>query len=104
MEVSSEIDPATVVTHPASAGLIGSMVALRYSPGATLLERVLNLMAGSVIAIYLGPFTAEWFHLPGERAVAAVSFLIGLFGLNLTNRIVEEIKNTALLGYFTRNK
>jgi len=102
--MSSDIDPGSVVTHPASAGILGSLVALRYSPGASRWERGVNLASGSVIAIYLGPFTSEWLALHGERPVAAVSFLMGLFGLNLTNRIIEEIKTANLLGYFSRNK
>ena len=86
----------TALSSHVLAGLLGSMVALRWAPGATWGERVCNVGAGFACAVYLTPAAAEWFEITSPRGVAAMAFAAGMFGLSLAAAVVEAIKSADL--------
>jgi hypothetical protein len=84
-----------------AAGLLGSIVALRWAPGSSWLERVGNVVAGFGCAIYITPGVVEWFALTTPRTVAATAFATGMFGLSVAAAVVDGIR-TAELGAVLR--
>lgn len=92
-----DIDPAAAVSaaakHPATAGLFGSLIALKFAPGAGWIERVTNVAAGTVCAAYLAPWLAEFMGVASAQGIAALSFGVGLFGLSLAAAIAQGIRD-----------
>lgn len=87
------LDPETfsVVKEPGVAGLAGAIIALRFSPGASWGTRLFNLASGCLLAAYLAPPVAEWFGLDGPNLLAGVAVVIGIFGLNLADAVMQAI-------------
>ena len=94
-----DVNPETVVKSPFFVGLLGAIVALRGTPGASVKERVFNLFSGTLLAGYLSPAIVEYFNLASPDMQAATAFVVGLFGLNLTAAIVEHIRGMGLSAY-----
>ena len=88
-----DIDPATAVKHPAMAGLLGSVIALKFAPGAGWLERVTNVAAGTVCAAYLAPWLADFVGVGTPHGIAALSFGVGMFGLSMAAAIAQGIRD-----------
>lgn len=74
------------------SAFLGSLVALRWAPGATWLGRAGNVSAGFAVAVFLTPGLAEWAGVTSPRALSALSFAGGMFGLSLTHAAVEAIR------------
>ena len=94
------IDPQAaeeVAKSPWLAGALGAIVALRGVPGASWLERLINVLCGSLLSGFLSPALSEYFGMTTPAMQSAVAFAVGLFGLNLMAAILEFIK-TAKLG------
>lgn len=91
---------------PYAAGIVGSLVSLAFVPGATWGERVFNVAAGSAAAIYVAPGLAEWAHVQSVGMQSLLSFMVGLFGLNLAHAAVRAIRETpfgqVIAGWLTR--
>ena len=90
--MSLDIDPSAAAKHPWLAGLAGSVIALRFAPGAGWLERVGNVVAGTACAAYLAPWGAEWFGATSPSSLAALSFGIGMFGLSVAAAVMQAIR------------
>jgi hypothetical protein len=45
-----DIDPQKIAAHPLAAGVLGSIVGLRLAPGLSWLERLTNVITGSLCA------------------------------------------------------
>lgn len=71
-------------TSPFAVGLLGSLIALRSTPGATWAERITNVGSGALLAGFLSPAIAEYFGLSTPAMQSATAFVVGLFGLNIT--------------------
>lgn len=90
-----DLDPHTIITHPASWGLIGSLIALRWAPGATWLQRASNV-ASAVSLTYVGaPALAEQLQLTAVQ-IAFAGLALGMFGLNVADAIIQGIRGTDL--------
>ena len=87
-----DIDPAAAVKHPAFAGLLGSVIALKFAPGVGWIERITNVAAGTVSAAYIAPWLAEFVGVTSANGIAALSFGVGMFGLSLAAAIAEGIR------------
>ena len=90
------------------AGLLGALIGLKWAPGKSWLERVANVVTGFGCAVYLTPGGAEWLGVESPRALAALSFAVGMFGLSLAAAISDGIKQTrlgeALTSWLTRRQ
>lgn len=90
-----DIDPHRVFTHPITAGVGGALVGLRFAPGLSWIERVLNVAAGAACAGWLAPATAEIFELRSVSAEAALSFAIGMFGMSIAAAAIDAVRATS---------
>lgn len=84
------------VRNPFAAGALGSLVALRFAPGATWLERAGNVAAGSVAAGFAGPALVEWLQIGSAGMASGVSFGVGMFGLSLAAAVMDGIRQVRL--------
>jgi len=89
-----DIDPDRVIRSPFAAGALGSLVALRFAPGASWAERAFNVVTGSLCAGFLGPAVADWLHVTSPNMTAGMNFGVGMFGLSLAAAITQGIKDT----------
>lgn len=91
-----DIDPGGVARNPFVAGVVGSLVGLKFAPGATVGERITNVLAGAVCAGYVAPGVTEWLHITSHTVHALVAFGIGLFGLSLAAAIWQGVRDVKL--------
>lgn len=89
-------DPDRVLRSPLVAGAIGSVVALKSSPGDSWLERAFNVVCGAALAAYMSPAICEYFALTTVAMQSGMSFAVGLFGMNLVATIVVWLKDLKL--------
>lgn len=90
-----EIDPHRIMTHPLAAGVGGALVGLRFAPGLSWPERMLNVAAGAACAGWVAPAAGEIFELTSVSAEAALSFAIGMFGMSIAAAVVEALRTVA---------
>lgn len=81
MEIDPDLD--RWLRHPLTAGTVGALIGLRWAPGLTWPSRMANVLAGSLTAAYFAPALAQWLRIDGSAMHGALSFAVGLFGLNL---------------------
>ncbi len=77
-------------------GVAGSVVALRFAPGASWLERAFNVAAGGLCAKFVTPGLAEWLHWTSPGSNSLLAFGIGLFGLAIAAALTEGIRATRM--------
>lgn len=87
-----DIDAHKLMTHPLAAGIGGALVGLRFAPGMSWGEKLLNVAAGAACAGWVGPAAAEIFELTSVNAEAALSFAIGMFGMSIAAALVEAVR------------
>ncbi len=90
-----DIDPSKIAAQPLIAGLAGSLLALRFAPGTSWLERATNVASGSACAAYLAPAAAEVFRLSSQPMMSCLAFALGLFGMSIVSALMiglREIK------------
>jgi hypothetical protein len=90
--MSLEDQIASVIKSPFVPSFFGAYISLKFVPGLTFFERAFNLSSGCLLGGYLAPGIADWFGLESQRVVAVVAVLVGLFGLNLTDAVMQWIK------------
>lgn len=90
------LDPDRVLRSPLVAGAIGSIVALKSSPGASWPERAFNVLCGALLAGYGSPAICEYFGLHTVATTSGMSFAVGLFGMNLVATVLVWIKDVKL--------
>lgn len=73
------------------SGAVGSALSLRFLPDLTRWQRITSIIGGTIIAGYLAEPVADYFEV--EKAVGAVGFLFGLFGLSICAKLFETIKS-----------
>lgn len=78
--------------HPASAGLVGALISLRWVPGTTYMQRATNVGSGWGIAYFCGPIVAEFFGMTTPSSQLGLGFALGLFGVNLVAVVMDTIK------------
>ncbi len=91
-----ELKPDSLATNPFVAAFFGSLVGLRALPGASLVEKLWNLLGGFVFAAFLGPAFAEWAGFVSIKLTAGVIFAFGAAGLVAFGSLIEGIKQTAV--------
>jgi ascorbate-specific PTS system EIIC-type component UlaA len=95
---------AGLLDNPFLAGFFGGLIALRVVPGATMIERLYTVIAACILAGFTSPAVAEYFGVESEAMRSAVSFLIGLFGLNFVSSGTEYIRSLDLRSVFPWSK
>ena len=87
---------------------IGSAItALKFTPGASVAERVVNAAAGCAFGGYVAPPLVAWLQMNTEVYLGGAAFLMGLVGMSLTAGVLQAIKDTPLgkivTGWISRN-
>ena len=91
------VDPDRLLQSPWTAGIVGSLVALRFVPGLTWFGRACNVAGGTACAGWLSPPLVEWLHTGGNPSLlGGIAFLAGLFGLSVVAAVQEAIRTMAL--------
>lgn len=91
------VDPDRLLHSPWTAGVVGSLVALRFVPGLTWFGRACNVAGGTACAGWLSPPLAEWLQSSASHSLqGGVAFLAGLFGLSVVAAVQEAIRTMAL--------
>ena len=90
------IDLDEAARNPFLAGVAGSVMSLKFAPGAGWLERVGNVLAGSLCAGYAAPAAAEFLHLSSRPMQALAGFVLGMFGLSLCAAIIDWLRSGKL--------
>ena len=88
-----DLEPQRALHSPMLASALGVLVGLRFAPGKTLWERLVNVFSGLLLAAYTAPALLEWLAVSSAGISAAVAFLIGLFGLSLAAAVSDGIRN-----------
>lgn len=91
-----EIDAQKATFLPFLAGAAGSIVALKFAPGTTWVERITNVMSGTAFTWAIAPAAGEYFHLATPQMLSCLSFVLGLFGMSIAAAIMAAIKNLDL--------
>lgn len=95
------VDLDGITRDPFAVGALGSVVGLKFAPGATWAERCINVVAGALCAGYCSPALVEYLHVASKGMQSFMSFAVGLFGLSLAAAIVQGIQNTKFGDIFT---
>lgn len=87
-----ELDPERIVKSPFLIGALGALVAMRGAPGESWPIRVFNVISGALMAGFISPAACEFFALTSPAMQGAMSFAVGLFGMNIASAAVVWIK------------
>lgn len=86
-----DIDPARIASHPAAAGVAGALLGLKWAPGTSLADKLINVIGGTALAGWGGPALAElWRLTPAQISLAGL--VLGLFGISLADAVMRAIK------------
>jgi len=97
----NEFDPRETLANPFSAGIIGSLVALRWSPGKTWFDRFLNVSSSAAVVWYGCPALINIFNIQTDAMTSFIGFVTGCLGLNFFAKMYEGIKQTEVAGIIT---
>lgn len=91
------MDPDKIAASPFAIGALGAIItAIRFTPGATLPERIFNGVAGTVFAGITTPVLVEWLHMSSVSYRSGAAFLLGLVGMSLADAVLKAIKDLPL--------
>jgi hypothetical protein len=94
-----DINPEAIAKSPFFIGVLGAIVGMRGVPGASLMDRAINVASGALLAGFTSPFIANYFGLQGEGALSFSAFVVGLFGLNFVASLQAWLKGADLADY-----
>ena len=73
-------------------GLFGTLIGTTLQKDIGLLQRCISILTGTVFAVYVTPVIHAWL-IPNSEVVNGLSFLVGMFGLNIARKIMEAKGN-----------
>jgi len=84
------------VVWPLLGGLGGAIVSLGLArnEAATPRKKAFNVLAGTIVAVFLGPLVVRWFLGPtraDSEMVGAIYCLVGLSATSVIERVVAKI-------------
>lgn len=102
-----DIDPERLARNPFAIGAVGALItAVRFTPGASLIERAFNVVAGAAAAGYISPALVEWLGMKSPSYLGGAAFLVGMVGMSLAAALLQVIKDTPfgtiLAGWLSR--
>lgn len=90
-----DFDPERIASSPFVPGALGALVtALKFTPGASWLERSVNVVAGSLVAGYVAPPLLEYFKVTSPSATGGASFMLGLLSMSVVAAILSAVRET----------
>lgn len=101
-------DPDTaehIAKSPLIAGALGALVSMgRDMPGMTWAQRLAAVISGALLSGFFSPALSEYFGMDTAAMKSAMSFAVGLFGLNLMASILEWTKTVKVSDYIPGRK
>lgn len=102
-----DFDPERLARNPFTIGAIGAVItAVRFTPGASWLERAFNIVAGAAAAGYISPALIEWLGMKSPSYLSGAAFLVGMVGMSLAAALLQAIRETPfgtiLAGWLSR--
>lgn len=95
----NDFNPDVLAKSPILASALGSLVGMRFAPGASWVARVTNGVGGFASAIY-GTQLLTWFlKLESVGAIAGLSFLVGILSMVVIDALVQGLRETRLGGF-----
>lgn len=88
-----DFDFDKALRSPWAAGAVGALVGLRGAPGASWNERAINVACGSLVAGFGTPAAAEFFTIQSAAMQGALSFALGLFGMNVIALLQSTVRS-----------
>lgn len=86
-----------IADSPFLVGAVGAIItAVKFTPGATLPERAVNVVAGSAFAGFVTPALVEWLHMSSPAYSSGAAFLMGLVGMSLAAAALGAIRELPL--------
>jgi hypothetical protein len=80
-----------------ATGALGAAVtALKFTPGATWLERAGNVLAGALASGYGTPALVRWLEISGDEYRGALAFVLGLLAMSLLAALQQAVKETPI--------
>lgn len=90
-----DFDPERLARSPFAIGAIGALItAVKFTPGASWLERSFNVIAGAAAAGYISPALVEWIGMSSPSYLSGAAFLVGMVGMSLASAMLQAIKET----------
>ena len=96
-----------VVQHPAVAGVVGSLLSLKWVPGDSWGERLFSFGCGMGAVLFLVPAAIGYFEVKALWAPPAFGFMAGILGINLVSKSVDYVRAVdfgAILDLFRKGK
>ena len=101
-----KIEFGEIVTHPVLAAVCGALLGLKALPGASIWERLANVGAGFVIAVFAGPALVDYMEVSSPNIGAGIIFGLGSAGLVLDavrvaghGVVIDAIRRTDLVAW-----
>jgi hypothetical protein len=89
-----------IVKGPWFAGALGAIVAMgRAVPGMTWTQRLIAVISGALLSGFMSPALSEYFGMNTDEMKSAMSFAVGLFGLNLMSAILDWTRTVKVQDY-----
>ena len=90
------IDTDKLFGNPFVVGALGALVALKFAPGGSWLERLANVVSGSLAAGFLTPALVQWLQMDAPSYASGAAFVVGLLGMSVADAIVAGIRETPI--------
>lgn len=89
------MNPEKIAGSPFAIGALGAIItAIKFTPGASVPERIVNVVSGSAFAGFVTPALVEWLHMssPAYSSGAAFPLVTTLgFAMKLQVAVVEKL-------------
>lgn len=89
-------DLERLARSPWLAGALGGLVGLRFAPGLSWAERASNVLCGALCAGYGSPAITEWLAISSHGMQAAMSFVVGMFGLSVAAEAMRGFRELGM--------
>lgn len=96
-----DIDPQKIVSTPLFFGVAGALIATKFAPGISWLERITNASSGAACAGLLTPAVGEMFKLSSTSMLNGLAFVIGMFGMSIVAAIMQGLRDLKVADIIT---
>jgi hypothetical protein len=92
-----DLDVDKIIHSPFITGAFGAVVtAVRFTPGVTWFEKVVNVGLGALASGYITPALIEWLGVTSQAYFGCAAFLFGMLSMSLAAALLDGIKATKL--------
>ncbi len=89
-------DARAAAGDPTVAGVVGSLLSLKWAPGEDWKTKFVSFLCGLAWAVFGAKAIISAMGVTWDNAQTLFAFLLGLLGMNLTAKISEFVKTTSV--------